>query len=531
MAGVGFLARKMELLHHPNLSHSLTAFLSMSELKRTHAHIITSGLFSDPFTFARLLAAAAIAPSGDLRYAKLLFDSVAHPNLFMYNTMIRAFSQSTEPNDSVHYYLRMLRSRISPDRLTFPFLIKSCAALGLADLGRGVHCYVMKLGLDSDVFIVNNAITMYSGCGDMNSAHQLFDDNSSIADVVSWTALITGYSNCGELDRARWFFDRMPSRNLISWNAMIAGYARSGRANESWHLFNQMPERNVESWSSMISGLAQSGLCKDALAVFDEMVQREVTPNEPTLVSVVSACAQLRDLEHGQWVHDYVKQHEVELSVILGTALVDMYGKCGSIGEAFQVFKKMPAKNVYSWNSMITGLAMNGYGRQALTLLWKMKLMGIEPNAITFIGLLNACSHSGLVDEGQRFFDMMTRVYGIRPLQEHYGCVVDLLGRAGLLTEALDFVDRMPVEPHPGLWGALAGACRIHGDVELGEEVGKRLIELEPHHGGRYVLLANIYAAAKRWNDMAMVRKLLKERRAIKVPGNSIVEALSAASM
>ncbi|XP_008811169.2 pentatricopeptide repeat-containing protein At5g66520-like [Phoenix dactylifera] len=531
MAGVGFLARRMELLHHPNLSYSLTAFLSMSELKRTHAHIITSGLSSDPFTLARLLAAAAIAPSGDLRYAKLLFDAVAHPTLFMYNTMIRAFSQSPEPIDSINYYLRMLRSGISPDRLTFPFLLKSCAALGLAGLGRGVHCHAIELGLDSDVFILNNAIAMYSGWGDTNSAHQLFDDNFNIADVVSWTALITGYSNRGELDRARWFFDRMPSRNMISWNAMIAGYARSGRAEESWHLFGEMPERNVESWSSMISGFAQSGLCREALAVFDEMVQREVTPNEPTLVSVVSSCAQLRDLEHGRWVHDYINQHEVESSAILGTALVDMYGKCGSIGEAVEVFKKMPAKNVYSWNSMVTGLAMNGSGRQALALFWKMKLMGIEPNAITFVGLLSACSHSGLVDEGQRFFDTMTRVYGIRPLQEHYGCMVDLLGRAGLLKEALDFADRMPVEPHAGLWGALAGACRIHGDVELGEEVGKRLIELEPHHGGRYVLLANIYAAAKRWNDMVMVRKLLKERGARKVPGNSMVEALPAASM
>lgn len=219
------------------------------------------------------------------------------------------------------------------------------------------------------------------------------------------------------------------------------------------------------------------------------------------------------------------------MSVILGTVLVDMYGKCGSISKALKVFKDMPEKNVYSCNSMITGLAMNGSERQALTFFWKMQLMGLEPNAITFIGLLSACSHSGLINEGQQFFDMMTRVYGIRPLEEHYGCMVDLLGRAGLIKEAVDFVERMPVEPHPGLWGALAGACRIHGDVELGEKVGKQLIELEPHHGGRYVLLANMYGAARRWDDMAMVRKLLNQRKAAKFPGKSSVEAEAAASV
>nr|UPT48829.1 pentatricopeptide repeat protein AaPPR886 [Agave angustifolia] len=280
----------------------------------------------------------------------------------------------------------------------------------------------------------------------------------------------------------------------------------------------------------MVSGLAQCGLCKEALAVFWQMVRAGISPNEATLVSVVSACAQLRTLEQGERVYRYTEKHKAHMSVILATVFVDMYGKCGNISKAINVFNKMPVKNVYSWNSLITGLANSGLGKQALTLFWKMRLVGIEPNDVTFIGILSACSHSGLVDEGQWFFDVMTRVYRIRPSEEHYGCMVDLLGRAGMIKEAVDFMDGMPVDPHPGLLGALAGACRTHGELELGEEIAKRLIELEPHHGGRYMLLANMYAAARRWDDMSMVRKTLKERRVAKVGGNSLVELQSVAN-
>ncbi|XP_072996021.1 pentatricopeptide repeat-containing protein At5g66520-like [Typha latifolia] len=520
--------RTMDLLLHPNLSISLTTFSDLFDLKRTHAHIITSGLSSDSFAVARLLASLAISisiSSSHLSYAISLFSSFPHPTIFMYNTMIRAFSQTPNPVASIHYYIDMLRANVSPDRLTFPFLIRSCRVLGRSDLGRGLYGHVVKLGLDSDVFVVNNAITMYSESGDIGSARQLFDENSDVVDVVSWTAVVTGYANCGELGKARRLFDRMPEKNLVSWNSMISAYARSGKSVKARELFDRMPARDTASWGSMISGLAQSGLCKEALVVFREMIQRDVVPNEATLVSIISACAQLRALEQGDWVYSYIEENKVEMSVILATALVDMYGKCGGIGKAIEVFNKMPVKNVYSWNSMISGLAMNGCERQSLTLFWKMQLTGLQPNAITFIGLLTACSHSGLIDEGQWLFDKMIREFQLRPLPEHYGCMVDLLGRAGLVKDAVDFVGKMPVKPHPGLWGALAGACNIHGDVELGEEVAKRLIELEPHHGGRYVLLANIYAAARRWHDMAMVRKLLKERRVAKGIGNSIVES------
>ncbi|KAL5993419.1 hypothetical protein ACLOJK_014344 [Asimina triloba] len=524
---LGFLAEKMALLHHPNLSQSLSAFENMSEFKCLHARVIASGLHKDPFTIARLVAFSAVSQHGDLDYAKTLFNHVEHPTFFMYNAMIRGLSQSQTPLDSIGFYIRMTRTGIWPDNFTFPPLIRSCWVSSCLSLGLQLHCHVLKFGLDCDVFVVNNLISLYSSFGELGCARRLFEECFEIVDVVSWTTLLNGYLTCGDLDTARWLFDRMPVKNEVSWNAMIAGYARSGKVSEARKLFDEMPAKNAATWSGMISGFSQCGLLKEALEFFVDMVSAGIMPNEPALVSAVSSCARLRALEQGEWLHCYITENKIEVTVVLGTALVNMYGKCGNINRALQVFNEMPVKNLLSWNSMIAGLALHGYGKQALALLGKMWMMSIQPNAITFIAVLTACSHSGLVIEGHSFFKIMTQVYEIKPQLEHYGCMVDLLGRAGFIEEALGFADSMPVDPHPGLWGALVGACRLHGELELGEVLGKRLIDLEPQHSGRYMLLSNIYAAARRWEDVAMARKLLKDRNVLKEAGNSAVEVLS----
>lgn len=527
------LTRKISILRHPNLSHSLsTTFSTTWELKTTHAQIIITGNYSsDLFVIARLLAAAAISPvASDLHHAQSLFSTISIPTRFMYNTMIRAFSQNLDsPAQSVLYYTQMRRTGILPDRITFPFLIKSVSTLDDGNLGRGVHCDVVRFGMEKDVFIVNNLITMYSGFPyHLSCARKVFDQSVNIADVISWTAMLTGYANAGDVGVARWYFDRMPERNMVSWNSMLAGYAKAGKTSDAELLFDEMPHRNVASWSTLISGYAQCGLCEEALTIFKEAISSGVVPNESALVSAVSACAQSRKLELGEWVNIYINEaykddNGATLNVTLQSALIDMYGKCGNLEKALQIFRDMPMsmRNTFSWNSMITSLAMNGSGRQALTLFWKMKMSGVSPNAITFIGILTACSHSRLVDEGHHFFDLMVRVYKIKPSRDHYGCMVDLIARAGLIKEAIDFTESMPVEPHAGLLGALVGACRIHGEVEVGEELGKRLIEMEPYHSGRYALLYNIYAAARRWNDAAMVSTLLRDRGIVKISGNS----------
>ncbi|KAF6133956.1 hypothetical protein GIB67_040720 [Kingdonia uniflora] len=517
----------MTQLRNSSLTQSLTLFTTISDLKQTHSQIITSGLTNNIFITTRLLAFLAISPLGDLPYAKTLFDNVKHDHtLFMYNTMIRGFSQSDQPLCSIEFYLRMRRNGVLPDNYTFPFVFKACSSETHVGFGRQLHSSVVKFGLVYDVFVMNNVIGMYSSCGCLSDAKRVFEEGGGIGviDVVSWTTLVTGYANSGEVEVARELFDEMPCRNVVSWNAMIAGYARCyNTIGEARELFEGMPERNAASWSTMISGYSHCGMYNEAFDLFVEMVRVGLVPNESALVSTVSACAQLRELEKGVWLHSYVDEQKFEINVALGTGFLDMYGKCGNIGKALSVFNEMPVKNVMSWNQMIAGLALSGFGRQALALFGKMQMMGPPPNNVTFIVLLSGCSHSGLLKEGWSIYEKMTGTYHIKPQSEHYGIMVDLLARAGLLKEALDFVEKMPVKPHPGLWGAIVGACRIHGDIELGERLGKQLIELEPHHSGRYLSLSNILAAAERWDDAAMVRNLFKERKVSKTPGNSMV--------
>ncbi|AQK61461.1 Pentatricopeptide repeat-containing protein [Zea mays] len=394
----------------------------------------------------------------------------------------------------------LLLHRLRPDHISLSFSLHACARVvpttsryPLTVTGL-LHSLALRLGHARDVYVANAAVSSYFAASDVASADRLFAEVSTdVADVVTWTTMVTGHASAGGLGRARHFFDAMSERNVVSWNAMLSAYARAGMLTEARDLFDAMPTRNAATWSCMISGLVLSGRCWEALGLFGDMVHSSgIVPNEPALVSVVSACAQMRSLEHGAWVHAYAEQElQGAMSVVLASAIIDMYGKCGGIHSAIRVFAAMPMRNIYSWNAMITGLAMNGGERQALSLLWKMQMVGVQPNDITFIGLLSACTHSGLVNEGRRLFDSMIEDFGIQPFPQHYGLMVDLIGRSGRVMEALYFVKSMPVEPHPGLWGALASACKMHGKVELGEEVAKKLIELEPRHGSRYILLSN----------------------------------------
>lgn len=305
---------------------------------------------------------------------------------------------------------------------------------------------------------------------------------------------------------------------------MISGYARTGDMSKARELFDEMPERNVISWSAVIAGYVQVGLSKDALGVFALMQAGPDRPNEATLVSVLGACAHLGALEQGKWVHGYLKSDGMRLNVFVGTALIDMYGKCGEIDLGLEVFSEMEERNLLAWTTMIKGLAMHGRGSEALDLFASMVEAGVMPDDITFIGALCACTHAGLVDEGRRIFNSMGEVYGITPKIEHYGCMVDLLARVGLLEEARCLVEQMPMEPDVLIWGALMAGCRFHGDVKMAEYAVKHLIELEQDNGAVYVLLANIYTVSGRHGDAQKVRRLMKSEGMVKTPGCSSIE-------
>ncbi|PKI76123.1 hypothetical protein CRG98_003484 [Punica granatum] len=365
---------------------------------------------------------------------------------------------------------------------------------------------------------------MYASFGRVGDARRMLDQSRESYDVVCWNAMIDGYLRCGHVEAARELFETMPDKNVGSWNTMVSGLSRLGMIEEARRTFDLMQERDEISWSGMIDGYIRGGCYREALEVFNEMQRENFRPRKFVLSSVLAACANLGALDQGRWVHDYVKRNLIRLDAVLGTALVDMYAKCGRIDMAWKVFEETRDKEVSTWNAMIGGVAIHGRAEDAIELLVEMQREKLEPNGITFVGVLTACAHSGLVDEGLKILSSMERVYGVKPGVEHYGCIVDLLGRSGRLEEAEEVIRSMPMEPNKAVLGALLAACRIHGNVEFGERLGKVLLELDQGNGGRYALLSNIYAKAGKRDQVMEVRKLMKERGVKTDTGCSVLE-------
>eukprot|EP01018_Ginkgo_biloba_P030288 Gb_21435 [translate_table: standard] len=646
---------------YTSLLQTCTELKALIEGKHVHAHMGRNGLEQNVCLGTRIVS--MYSRCGSIEDARLVFDKIHEPNIFLWNAMIRACATNGFYEETLELYHQMQRSGIEPDNFTFPLVLKACAGLSALEDGKEIHYHIVRCGLESDVSVGNSLVAMYVRCGSIDAARQVFNKISE-RNVISWNAMITGYvqigyaneglklfhqmqlvdvipnsvtmmsvlpacglsaalqqgkwihayivrhgfesdiyvgtalidmyAKCGCIDIARQMFDKISKRDVVSWNAMIAGYVQNGYANEALMLFHQMqlakvtpnsvtmvsvlpayarlsdlhqgklihdyiiksgfesdvsvvtslvamyakcgsigiaqelfdkmPTRDVVSWNAMIMGCAQNGHADKAITLFCHMQVADVTPNLVTMVSVLPACAQLAALQHGKQIHAHITRDGCESDVSVENSLIAMYAKCGKIKMARQLFDKMPQRDVVSWSVMIAGYGLHGHGKDALSLFTRMQQLGLKPNHVTFVGILSACSHAGLVDEGWQYFNCMSKDYCITPKVEHYTCMVDLLGRAGHLDEAHDFIKKIPVEPDAGVWGALLGACRIHSNFELGESVLERLIELEPENAGNYVLLSNIYAAAERWDEVAKVRKMLKDKGVKKSPGCSWIE-------
>lgn len=325
------------------------------------------------------------------------------------------------------------------------------------------------------------------------------------------------------MDEAQQLFDGMPNRNVVSWNTMIDGFVKSNNMNSARRIFDEMPDRNVVSWNSLMGGYVRNELPQEALKIFIDLQISGVVPDESTMVSVVSAISDLGLLSMGRRVHGYIIRQKISLEGALGTALINMYTKCGDIGGAYHVFLNISGKNVGHWTSIIGGLAAHGLVEAALRLFSEMLTSGVEANHVTFIGVLSACCHGGLVNEGIEYFNLM-RSLGIRPTVQHYGCLVDLLGRSGLLEEALELVGNIPIQSGLVIWGTLLAACQNHGNIEIAEIVAWKLIEVKPQYGSCYVLLSNLYARMGRWDDFRRTRKMMEEQGVVKFPGFSWIE-------
>lgn len=442
--------------------------------------------------------------------------------------MIRGSSQSPDPVRAVSLYAQMHHRSVKPDNFTFPFVLKACTKLFWVKTGSAVHGRVVRLGFGSNVSVRNTLLVFHAKCGDLKVATALFDDSCK-GDVVAWSALIAGYAKRGDLRAARRLFDEMPVRDLVSWNVMITAYAKQGEMENARMLFDEAPARDVVSWNAVIAGYVTCHLNRQALELFDEMNRNGVGSDEVTLLSLLSACADLGDLENGQKIHAKIMEmsSKGELSTLLGNALVDMYAKCGSIGEALDVFWSIRDKDVASWNSVIGGLAFHGHAEESLGLFREMQQRTkICPNEITFVGVLAACSHAGKIEEGYQYFDLMRNEYKIEPNIRHCGCMVDMLGRAGLLKEAFDFIASMKIEPNDIVWRTLLGACKVHGDVELAKQANEQLLRMRRDgESGDYVLLANLYASRGEWDGVEKVRKSMDDNGVTKNRGSSFVEA------
>ncbi|KFK31277.1 hypothetical protein AALP_AA6G091800 [Arabis alpina] len=482
---------------------------TMRDLSQIHAMFVKSGKMLDTLAAAELLRFCATSDllHRDLDYALKIFHQMPQRNCFSWNTIIRGFSESDEHKAvlAIAIFCEMMSDEfVEPNRFTLPSVLKACAKTGKIEQGKQIHGLALKLGLGGDEFVRSNLVRMYVMCGLMKDACVLFYKSIIERDMV--------------MDR------RKRDGQVVLWNVMIDGYMRLGDCKAARVLFDKMRQRSVVSWNTMISGYSQNGFFKDAVELFCDMKDGDLHPNYVTLVSVLPAISRLGSLELGECLHLYANNTRIGIDDVLGSALIDMYSKCGIIEKAIQVFERLPRENVITWSAMINGFAIHGQAGHAIDCFCKMRQAGVQPSDVAYINLLTACSHAGLVEQGRKYFSQMVNVDGLEPRIEHYGCMVDLLGRSGLLEEAEELILNMPIKPDDVVWKALLGACRMHGNVEMGKRVANILMDMVPNDSGAYVALSNLYASQGNWAEVSEMRLRMKEMDIRKDPGCSWID-------
>ncbi|XP_057488446.1 putative pentatricopeptide repeat-containing protein At5g59200, chloroplastic [Actinidia eriantha] len=463
---------------------------NINQITPIHAQIIRNGHEQDPFIVFELLRVCSNFNSID--YASKIFQRTQNPNVYLYTALIDGFVKSGFYIDGIRVYSQMIERCVTPDNYAITSVLKACGSQLALTEGREIHAQALKLNLSSIRSVRMKLVELYGKCGEFGDAWQVFDEMPE-RNFVASTVMISCYVDYGLVEEARSVFDRVKTKDTVCWTAMIDGFVRNGEMNRALELFRDM--------------------------------QREgVRPNEVTIVCVSSACSQLATLELGRWVHSYVGKYGIELNHFVGSALINMYLRCGSVDEAKRVFEGLKERDVTTYNSMISGLALNGKSTKAVELFQDMERHGVRPTNVTFVGVLNACSHGGMVELGFQIFETMTKKYKIEPQIEHYGCMVDLLGRVGRLEEAYNFIRSMKQTPDHIIWGALLSACQIHRNFDLGEKVAQILLDCGNADSGTYVLLSSVYASSGKWEQAAQVRAKMKASGIRKEPGFSSIE-------
>ncbi|KAJ7952364.1 Pentatricopeptide repeat [Quillaja saponaria] len=425
---------------------------STTELTQVHSKLIKLGLFHHSLALTRVLASSSLFPNGDMNYTQSIFDRDENPNTFAYNVMIRGYLQHNQSKKAIYMFYKMVCDvNYAPNYITFPFVLKACSKMEAIEEGKQVHGQVIKFGFGDDLYVQNSLISLYSTCGRIDFARMVFEEMKN-PDVVSWNSIIKGLVDMGVVQEAREIFDKMPKRSVVTWNCLISGYVKVGFMEEARKLFDEMDVKDSFSWNTMIGGYVDSGITEAALKLFDrmpegtkdlitfkmmidgcakelrfkevleifqEMQKLKVKPDSFILVNALSACSNMVTLEQGEQIQVYIDRHEVEMDAVLGTALVDMFAKCGKIEKAFSVFDGLVERDIVTWNSVIYNLGIHGYSREALAIFSDMLKSNIPPDETTFLGLLTTCCHCGLADDGKRYFHFMSNVYNLAPKVEH----------------------------------------------------------------------------------------------------------------
>ncbi|XP_004509407.1 pentatricopeptide repeat-containing protein CRR2, chloroplastic-like [Cicer arietinum] len=447
--------------HYTDLLHLCK---TVDSIKKTHAQVIIGGHEQDPFIAAKLIDKYAQIGNGGsyVKHARNVFDQLSHRDVFCWNVVIKGYANMGPFAEALNVYDEMRLSGINLNRYTYPFVLKACGAERAFLKGRIIHGHAVKCGLDFDLFVCN--------------------------------AFVAFYAKCQEVEVSRKLFDEMPERDIVSWNSMISGYIANGYVD-------------------------------DAVIIFFNMLRDDDIgfPDNATLVTVLPAFSEKADIHAGYWIHCYIVKTGMKLDPAVGCGLITLYSNCGYISMARAVFDQISDRNVIVWNAIIRCYGMHGFPQEALGMFRCLVESGLHPDGIVFLCLLSACSHAGMHAQGWQLFQTM-ETYGVVKSEAHYACMVDLLGRAGDLEKAVEFIQSMPVQPGKNVYGALLGACRIHKNLELAELAAEKLFVLDPNNAGRYVILAQIYEDAGRWQDAARVRKVIREKEIKKPIGYSSVE-------
>lgn len=525
-----------------------------------HTLAIKTSSFNDVFVGSSLLN--LYCKVGLLCDARRVFDVMPQRSSVSWATMISGYATQTMPTEALSLFESMRREEQCDNEFIYTSVLSALKVPEFCVRGKQIHSLSVKNGLLAFVAVINAIVTMYAKCGYVDDALQTFhtsDDKNSI----TWSAMVTGFTQGGHFQKALKFFTSMhfsgntPSEftfvgainacsdlgaveegkqlhgyslklgfesQIYVMTALVDMYAKCGSLVDAFKGFNCLPQPDRVLWTSMIGGYVQNGENECALSLYCRMLMQGIEPNELTMTSVIKACANLAALEQGKQVHACTIKYGLSPEIEIGSALSTMYAKCGILEDGNLVFRRMPKRDVISWNAMISGLAQNGQGKDALALFEEMLIEGTKPDSVTIVNVLSACSHMGLVDRAWGYFDMMSIKFGISPGLEHYACMVDVLSRAGKLNEAKSFIESSKIDHGMCLWRILLGACRNYRNYELGAYAGEKLIELASQESSAYVLLASIYAALGKKEDEERVRRMMKFRGVSKEPGCSWIE-------